>query len=101
VVALIGKAEELRGAHGVELAIMVCKDGKDGRVLAYRHNLLARENCGEAMEHGGLGLGIHVEDEGLGSFITGNNGKQNEEENNGRKGIQYLFTHFKDTITSE
>ena len=52
-------------------------------------------------EHGGLGLGIHAEDEGLGNFITGNIGKQNEEENNERKGIQYLFTHFKDTVKSE
>ena len=47
-------------------------------------------------EHGGLGLGIHAEDEGLGNFISGNSGKQNEEENDERKGIQYLFTHFKE-----
>ena len=51
MVALIAEAEELRGAHGVELAIMVCKDGKDGRVLAYRHNLLARELLLRSITH--------------------------------------------------
>ena len=70
-------------------------------LLAYGRDLLAREHCGDAVEngvvyvedvgffdelrgvpmvvsgeHGGLGLGIHTKDEGLGSFITGNNGKK-------------------------
>jgi len=61
------EVEELQGACGVELATVVFKVNG---------------------EHSGLRLGTHAEDEGLGSFITGNSGKQNEEENDGRKGIQ-------------
>lgn len=65
--ALVVEVEELQGACGVELATVVFKVNG---------------------EHSGLRLGTHAEDEGLGSFITGNSGKQNEEENDGRKGIQ-------------
>ncbi|TKY67672.1 hypothetical protein E2542_SST10567 [Spatholobus suberectus] len=106
--ALVAEAEELRGASGVELAAAVFEDGQHGGVPAYGRDLLAREHRGEAAEngvvhvedagflgelggvpvvvggeHGGLGLGIHAEDEGLGSFIRGSSGKENEEEKDG------------------
>ncbi|KAH1068325.1 hypothetical protein GYH30_006035 [Glycine max] len=84
-----------------DFAMATFEDSEDIRVLAYGRDLLACEHCVDAVEnsvvyvedvgffdelrgvpmvvsgeHGGLGLGIHTKDEGLGSFITGNNGKK-------------------------